>query len=126
MLMSLPLGSRFNVMSYSNHFQLMFEDERSVPNTDENISKAIQMADKFDAMSHGTDILNPLMHIYKLGQPKDCFMTHIYVFTAGDVHNIPEICNLVANQSNYNHKLHVFGLGEKANETLVKSSAIYG
>ena len=67
MLMSLPLGSRFNVMSYSNHFQLMFEDERSVPNTDENISKAIQMAEKFDAMSHGTDILNPLMHIYKMG-----------------------------------------------------------
>ena len=41
MLMSLPLGSRFNVVSYSSHFQLMFEGERSVPNTDENISKAI-------------------------------------------------------------------------------------
>ena len=50
MLMSLPLGSRFNVVCYSSHFQLMFED-RSVPNTDENISKAIQMADKFDTMS---------------------------------------------------------------------------
>ena len=78
------------------------------------------MAEKFDAMSHGTDILSPLMHIYKMGQPKDCLMTHVFLFTAGDVHNISDVCNVVANQANYNHKLHVFGIGKEANGSFVK------
>ena len=103
----------------------MFED-RSVPNTDENISKAIQMADKFDTMSQGCDVLSPLLHIYKMGQPADCLMTHIFLYTASDVHNINEVCSLVAQQANYNHRLHVFGIGSEANEQFVKSSAIYG
>ena len=44
LLQSLPIESRFNVCSYSSHFQMMFENERSVTNTDENILKAIDLA----------------------------------------------------------------------------------
>ena len=84
------------------------------------------MAEKFDAMSHGSDVLSPLMHIYKMGQPTDCSMTHIFLFTAGDVHNISDVCNVVANQANFDHRLHVFGIGKEANESFVKQSAIYG
>ena len=64
-LQSLPLGSRFNVCSYSSHCLFMFENVKSVPNTDENILKAVELASKFDASNDATDIFTPLKQIFE-------------------------------------------------------------
>ena len=90
----------------------MFENARSVINSDDNIAKAVELSQKLDASYSGTDIFSPLMHIYKMGQPQDVIETHVFLMTAGDVHNIQDVVNLIASQTNSNHKLHTFGIGK--------------
>ena len=94
----------------------MFENTRSVPYTDENVQKAVDLAAKLDASYSGTDIYSPLKHIFDMGQPEDCIETQIFLLTAGDVHNFQEVVDMIASNSNSNHRLHTFGIGKSVNE----------
>ena len=104
----------------------MFEGQRSVPNTDENILRAIELTQKLDASYSGTDILTPLQSIFQKGQPSDCSESHILLLTAGDVHNFQSVVDIIGDNSQLNHRLHTFGIGNAVSKRLIKTGAIKG
>ena len=71
-LLSLPSESKFNVCSYGSQFEFLFPEVRSVPYNDENCQEAIMKVQEFDADFGGTEIFNPLKHIFDFGKPEDC------------------------------------------------------
>ena len=57
-LHSIPVGSKFNVVSYgSNHTKLF---PQSVEYNDENFEKAVEEVAKFEADMGGTEIYEPI------------------------------------------------------------------
>lgn len=54
-LHSLPLGSKFNVVSFGTNYKMMFP--ASVEYTEENLEKAVEMLKGFNADFGGTEIL---------------------------------------------------------------------
>lgn len=63
-LEALPTGSKFNVMSFGSHYELLNEEAKPV--TEENIKLAIEAVNRFSADMGGTDIHSPMMKIFRL------------------------------------------------------------
>jgi hypothetical protein len=51
---------------------------------------------------------------------------HIYLLTDGQVYNVDEIVDLVAENSDAFNRVHTFGVGNGADEKLVKRVAMSG
>lgn len=80
---SLPLGSRFNVISFGSDFSKLFEN--LVDYTKENVELALSEVEQFDADMGGTEIYQPLFDIY---QNKDqLHEKQIYLITDGQIAN---------------------------------------
>ena len=48
------------------------------------------------------------------------------LLTAGDVHNLQNVVNSIALNSESNHRLHAFGISKSVNQRLVETCAIKG
>ena len=83
-LHSLPVGSKFNVVSFGSSYVNLFD--HSLTYNDENFKKAIANVSTFDADLGGTEIYEPLQDLLK--QPADPLLPrHIYLLTDGAVSN---------------------------------------
>ena len=58
--------------------------------------------------------------------PTDSKWTHIFLLTDGAVNNTNEIVQLVAKNASLDRRLHTFGVGNGADETLIKKCASKG
>ena len=123
-LLSLPEGCKFNVCSYGSKFSFLFDNERSVDYNDENCQIAISKVKEFEADFGGTDIYSPLKKIYDMNT--DCKETHTFLLTDGAVLNTSQIVRLVASNSSLERRLHTFGVGSGADETLIRKCASKG
>jgi hypothetical protein len=62
-LQSLPENSKFNIVSFGDHYDSMFEESQSY--SDEILETTIAAVSTFDADMGCTEILEPLKFIYK-------------------------------------------------------------
>uniref|UniRef100_G3N806 VWFA domain-containing protein n=1 Tax=Gasterosteus aculeatus aculeatus TaxID=481459 RepID=G3N806_GASAC len=122
LLKSLPLGCYFNIYSFGSSFEYIFP--KSEEYNQKTIEEALKKVEKMEANLGGTEILEPLKHIYRQpsipSQPRQLF-----VFTDGEVENTKEVINLVK-QNSASHRCFSFGIGEGASSALINGLAKEG
>ncbi|XP_053176692.1 von Willebrand factor A domain-containing protein 5A-like [Scomber japonicus] len=122
LLKSLPMGCYFNIYSFGSRYEHIFP--KSVEYSEKTMEEALKKVENMDADLGGTEILQPLKHIYSQpcipSQPRQLF-----VFTDGEVGNTKEVINLVRKNSGY-HRCFSFGIGEGASSALINGLAKEG
>ncbi|XP_044209490.1 von Willebrand factor A domain-containing protein 5A-like isoform X2 [Thunnus albacares] len=122
LLKSLPMGCYFNIYSFGSSYQHIFP--KSVEYNEKTMEEALKKVEEMDADLGGTEILEPLKHIYSQpcipSQPRQLF-----VFTDGEVENTKEVINLVRDNSG-SHRCFSFGIGEGASSALINGLAKEG
>uniref|UniRef100_A0AAQ4PX58 von Willebrand factor A domain containing 5A n=1 Tax=Gasterosteus aculeatus aculeatus TaxID=481459 RepID=A0AAQ4PX58_GASAC len=122
LLKSLPLGCYFNIYSFGSSFEHIFP--KSEDYNQKTMEEALKKVEEMEANLGGTEILEPLKHIYRQpsipNQPRQLF-----VFTDGEVGNTKEVINLVK-QNSASHRCFSFGIGEGASSALINGLAKEG
>uniref|UniRef100_A0A8C1GXK4 Uncharacterized protein n=1 Tax=Cyprinus carpio TaxID=7962 RepID=A0A8C1GXK4_CYPCA len=122
LLKSLPVGCYFNIYGFGSDFESFFP--HSVEYNQDTVDKALKRVKKMKADMGGTEILQPLKHIYS--QP--CYPDHprqLFVFTDGEVGNTKEVLDLVKSHV-HSHRCFSFGIGEGASAALITGMAREG
>ncbi|XP_039679676.1 von Willebrand factor A domain-containing protein 5A-like isoform X2 [Perca fluviatilis] len=122
LLKSLPIGCYFNIYSFGSCHEHIFSE--SVEYSQKTMEEALKKIEEMGADLGGTEILEPLKHIYSQpcipSQPRQLF-----VFTDGEVGNTKEVINLVKKNSG-SHRCFSFGIGEGASSALINGLAKEG
>uniref|UniRef100_A0A4W5LMV8 von Willebrand factor A domain containing 5A n=1 Tax=Hucho hucho TaxID=62062 RepID=A0A4W5LMV8_9TELE len=120
LLKSLPIGCYFNIIGFGSSYESFFPVKYSQKTMDE----ALQKVKGIRADLGGTEILQPLKHIYSQpclpDQPRQLFL-----FTDGEVGNTKEVLDLVKANSG-SHRCFSFGIGEGASSALISGVAKQG
>ncbi|XP_057185499.1 von Willebrand factor A domain-containing protein 5A-like isoform X4 [Triplophysa rosa] len=122
LLKSLPMGCYFNIYGFGSRYESFFP--QSVVYNQDTMDQALKRVSEMRADMGGTEILQPLKHIYS--QP--CYPEHprqLFVFTDGEVGNTKEVLDLVRNHSS-SHRCFSFGIGEGASSALITGLAREG
>ncbi|XP_053336108.1 von Willebrand factor A domain-containing protein 5A-like isoform X1 [Clarias gariepinus] len=122
MLKSLPLDCYFNIYGFGSNFDSFFPE--SVQYSQDTIDQAVKKVNEMQADMGGTEILQPLEHIYK--QP--CIPNHprqLFIFTDGEVENTRAVLHCVKTNSDF-HRCFSFGIGEGASSALITGLAENG
>ncbi|XP_026119340.1 von Willebrand factor A domain-containing protein 5A-like isoform X4 [Carassius auratus] len=122
LLKSLPMGCYFNIYGFGSHFESFFP--QSVVYSEDTMEEALKRVKSMSADMGGTEILQPLKHIYS--QP--CYPDHprqLFIFTDGEVWNTKEVLDLVKRHV-YSHRCFSFGIGEGASTALITGMAREG
>ncbi|KAI3354467.1 hypothetical protein L3Q82_018988, partial [Scortum barcoo] len=122
LLKSLPMGCYFNIYSFGSSYEHIFP--KSVKYQQRTMKEALKKVEEMHANLGGTEILQPLKHIYSQpcirNQPRQLF-----VFTDGEVGNTKEVIDLVKKNSG-SHRCFSFGIGEGASSALINGLAKEG
>ncbi|KAL1247150.1 hypothetical protein QQF64_022526 [Cirrhinus molitorella] len=122
LLKSLPMGCYFNIYGFGSRFEAIFP--QSVEYNQDTVDHALKRVKKMQADMGGTEILQPLKHIYS--QP--CYPNHprqLFIFTDGEVGNTKEVLDLVKSHA-HSHRCFSFGIGEGASAALITGMAREG
>uniref|UniRef100_A0A8C2JIT3 VIT domain-containing protein n=1 Tax=Cyprinus carpio TaxID=7962 RepID=A0A8C2JIT3_CYPCA len=122
LLKSLPVGCYFNIYGFGSDFESFFP--QSVEYNQDTVDKALKRVKEMKADMGGTEILQPLKHIYS--QP--CYPDHprqLFVFTDGEVFNTKEVLDLVKSHA-HSHRCFSFGIGGGASAALITGMAREG
>ncbi|XP_073720727.1 von Willebrand factor A domain-containing protein 5A isoform X12 [Misgurnus anguillicaudatus] len=122
LLKSLPMGCYFNIYGFGSDFESFFP--QSVVYNQDTMDQALNKVNEMRADMGGTEILQPLKHIYS--QP--CYPEHpiqLFVFTDGEVGNTKEVLDLVKLHA-HSHRCFSFGIGEGASTALITGMAKEG
>ncbi|XP_067223040.1 von Willebrand factor A domain-containing protein 5A-like isoform X3 [Chanodichthys erythropterus] len=122
LLKSLPMGCYFNIYGFGSRFESFFP--QSVVYSEDTMEEALNRVRNMMADMGGTEILQPLKHIYS--QP--CYPDHprqLFIFTDGEVWNTKEVLDLVKSHVN-SHRCFSFGIGEGASTALITGMAREG
>ncbi|XP_051740418.1 von Willebrand factor A domain-containing protein 5A-like [Ctenopharyngodon idella] len=122
LLKSLPMGCYFNIYGFGSHFESFFP--KSVEYNQDTMDQALKRVKEMQADMGGTEILEPLKHIYS--QP--CYPDHprqLFIFTDGEVGNTKEVLDLVKHHVD-SHRCFSFGIGEGASTALITGMAREG
>ncbi|XP_048013466.1 von Willebrand factor A domain-containing protein 5A-like isoform X2 [Megalobrama amblycephala] len=122
LLKSLPMGCYFNIYGFGSYFESFFP--QSVEYNQKTMDQALKTVKKMKADMGGTEILEPLKHIYS--QP--CYPDHprqLFIFTDGEVGNTKEVLDLVKHHA-HSHRCFSFGIGEGASTALITGMAREG
>uniref|UniRef100_A0A3P9BIK6 von Willebrand factor A domain-containing protein 5A n=1 Tax=Maylandia zebra TaxID=106582 RepID=A0A3P9BIK6_9CICH len=121
-LTHLPMGCYFNIYSFGSRYEHIFS--KSVEYSQKTMEEALKKVKEMEADLGGTEILEPLKHIYSQpciqNQPRQLF-----VFTDGEVGNTKEVIDLVKKNSG-SHRCFSFGIGEGASSALINGMAKEG
>nr|XP_017209698.2 von Willebrand factor A domain-containing protein 5A-like isoform X2 [Danio rerio] len=122
LLKSLPMGCYFNIYGFGSRFESFFT--KSVEYNQDKMDQALKKVKEMRADMGGTEILQPLAHIYS--QP--CIPEHprqLFIFTDGEVENTKEVLDLVKSHA-HSHRCFSFGIGEGASTALITGLAREG
>ncbi|XP_047450918.1 von Willebrand factor A domain-containing protein 5A-like [Mugil cephalus] len=122
LLKSLPMGCYFNIYSFGSSYAHIFP--QSVEYNQKTMEEALKKVEEMEANMGGTEILEPIKHIYK----QLCIPNHprqLFVFTDGEVWNTKEVIDLVKKNSG-SHRCFSFGIGEGASSALINGLAKEG
>uniref|UniRef100_A0A3P9JJ55 von Willebrand factor A domain containing 5A n=1 Tax=Oryzias latipes TaxID=8090 RepID=A0A3P9JJ55_ORYLA len=122
LLKSLPMGCYFNIYGFGSGYDHIFP--KSVEYSEKSMEEALKKVEVMQADLGGTEILQPLQHIYSQpcisNQPRQLF-----VFTDGEVGNTKEVLDLVRKNAG-SHRCFSFGIGEGASSALINGLAQEG
>uniref|UniRef100_A0A8C7GJV0 von Willebrand factor A domain-containing protein 5A-like n=1 Tax=Oncorhynchus kisutch TaxID=8019 RepID=A0A8C7GJV0_ONCKI len=122
LLKSLPMGCYFNIIGFGSRYESFFP--KSVEYSQKTMDEALQKVKAMRADLGGTEILQPLKHIYSQpclpDQPRQLFL-----FTDGEVGNTKEVLGLVKANAG-SHRCFSFGIGEGASSALISGVAKQG
>ncbi|XP_065133593.1 von Willebrand factor A domain-containing protein 5A-like [Paramisgurnus dabryanus] len=122
LLKSLPMGCYFNIYGFGSHFESFFP--QSVVYNQDTMDQALIKVSEIRADMRGTEILEPLKHIYSQpGYPEH--PRQLFVFTDGEVNNTEEVLELVKLHA-HSHRCFSFGIGEDASTALITGMAKAG
>ncbi|KAM9331056.1 von Willebrand factor A domain-containing protein 5A-like [Gastrophryne carolinensis] len=121
-LKKLPLGCYFNVYGFGSYFEAFFPE--SVEYTQSSMEEALKKMNAMDGNFGGTEILQPLVKIYKTGMRAE-HPRQLFVLTQGGVKNTKQVIAEVLKNAN-NHRCSTFGIGEGASALLIKGMAQAG
>eukprot|EP00347_Sterkiella_histriomuscorum_P017977 403347255 len=121
-LHSLPMGCKFNVVSFGSNYTKLFEESQEYD--DESLERAIEQIGKFDANMGGTELFQPVQDI--LSQPCDPNLPrHLYLLTDGEICDTQKLIEMIrANRATTT--VHSFGIGDGVSSELIKNSASAG
>ncbi|XP_059402299.1 von Willebrand factor A domain-containing protein 5A-like [Carassius carassius] len=122
LLKSLPMGCYFNIYGFGSDFESFFP--QSVVYNQETMDQALKRVKEMKSDMGGTEILQPLKHIYS----QRCHPDHprqLFVFTDGEVGNTKEVLDLVKSHA-HSHRCFSFGIGEGASAALITGMAREG
>ncbi|XP_026094353.1 von Willebrand factor A domain-containing protein 5A-like isoform X2 [Carassius auratus] len=122
LLKSLPMGCYFNIYGFGSHFESFFP--KSVVYNQETMDQALKRVKEMKSDMGGTEILEPLKHIYS----QRCHPDHprqLLVFTDGEVGNTKKVLDLVKSHA-HSHRCFSFGIGEGASAALITGMAREG
>uniref|UniRef100_A0A672SCM2 VWFA domain-containing protein n=1 Tax=Sinocyclocheilus grahami TaxID=75366 RepID=A0A672SCM2_SINGR len=92
LLKSLPMGCYFNIYGFGSRFESFFP--LSLEYNQDTMDQALKKVKEMQADMGGTEILQPLKHIYNLRYHPD-HPRQLFVFTDGEVGNTKEVLDLV-------------------------------
>ncbi|XP_055736581.1 von Willebrand factor A domain-containing protein 5A-like isoform X1 [Salvelinus fontinalis] len=119
LLKSLPMGCYFNIIGFGSSYESFFS--KSVEYSQKTMDEALQKVKEMRADLGGTEILQPLKHIYSQpclpDQPRQLFL-----FTDGEVRNTKEVLDLVKTNAG-SHRCFSFGIGKGASTALISGVA---
>ncbi|XP_064828803.1 von Willebrand factor A domain-containing protein 5A-like [Oncorhynchus masou masou] len=122
LLKSLPMGCYFNIIGFGSRYESFFP--KSVEYSQKTMDEALLKVKAMRADLGGTEILQPLKHIYSQpclpDQPRQLFL-----FTDGEVGNTKEVLDLVKANAG-SHRCFSFGIGEGASSALIFGVAKQG
>ncbi|EAR96606.2 von willebrand factor type A domain protein (macronuclear) [Tetrahymena thermophila SB210] len=121
-LKSLPNDSYFNVISFGSSFEKLFPF--STKYTSESLEKAVQIINNYDSDLGGTEIYNPLHNVFIMKRISG-YNRQIFLLTDGEVDSSEQVIELIKKNNKYN-RVHSIGFGFKADQYLIKESAIAG
>uniref|UniRef100_A0A672M7E9 von Willebrand factor A domain-containing protein 5A-like n=1 Tax=Sinocyclocheilus grahami TaxID=75366 RepID=A0A672M7E9_SINGR len=113
-LKSLPMGCYFNIYGFGSDFESFFP--QSVEYNQDTMDQALKRVKEMQADMGGTEILQPLKHIYS--QP--CYPDH-----PRQVGNTKEVLDLVKSHA-HSHRCFSLGIGEGASAALITGMAREG
>ncbi|XP_052584413.1 von Willebrand factor A domain-containing protein 5A-like [Peromyscus californicus insignis] len=119
LLKSLPMGCYFNIYGFGSSYEKFFPE--SVEYTQKTMEEAVKRVKDLEADLGGTEILRPLLDIYKA----PCIPGHplqLFVFTDGEVSDTFSVIRQVQLNSK-RHRCFTFGIGEGASTSLIKGIA---
>ena len=124
-LKSLPnTKSKFNIISFGSTYEKIYDNFVDI--TEENINKAIEISNNFDADLGGTELMEPLLYL------ENCLIndnkpTRIFILTDGAVFNTEECLEKIGQIGN-NKDIRFFslGIGSGCDEILVKGMSRKG
>ncbi|XP_067101988.1 von Willebrand factor A domain-containing protein 5A-like isoform X2 [Osmerus mordax] len=122
LLKSLPMGCYFNIFGFGSNYESFFP--KSVEYSQQTMDDALNKVQTMGADMGGTEILEPLKHIYSQScipnQPRQLFL-----FTDGEVGNTKQVLDLVKENAK-SHRCFSFGIGEGASSALISGVAKEG
>ncbi|XP_058623870.1 von Willebrand factor A domain-containing protein 5A-like isoform X4 [Onychostoma macrolepis] len=122
LLKSLPMGCYFNIYGFGSNFKSFFP--QSVEYNQDTMDQALKRVKEMQADMGGTEILQPLKHIYS----QRCYPDHprqLFIFTDGEVGNTKAVLDLVKSHA-HSHRCFSFGIGEGASAALITGMAREG
>uniref|UniRef100_S4R8G1 VWFA domain-containing protein n=1 Tax=Petromyzon marinus TaxID=7757 RepID=S4R8G1_PETMA len=122
LLKSLSLGCLFNIYSFGSRFKSLYTE--SMPYDQQTMDTALKHVCSMDANMGGTNIMGPLVDIYK--QP--CKPQHprkLFLLTDGMVDNTQGVIHTVKHHS-MDHRCFAFGIGQGVSTELIKEVAHVG
>uniref|UniRef100_UPI00359016D1 von Willebrand factor A domain-containing protein 5A-like isoform X3 n=1 Tax=Myxine glutinosa TaxID=7769 RepID=UPI00359016D1 len=121
LLKSLPLGCKFNIISFGSSFTLCFPE--STDYCQQSLDEALAHVKVMPNLG-GTEILLPLQHVYR--QP-GCpgFPRQLFILTDGEVGNTRDVIAEVERNA-HAHRCFSFGIGAGASTDLVRGMAKAG
>lgn len=122
-LRSLPENCYFNIVGFGSRFVCLFQDSKRY--SEESMNKASQHASTMRADLGGTELLQPLNHIYNNMPQRPGYSRQIIVLTDGQVSNTDEVCRVVQ-KNNRNARVFTLGIGESVSHQLVDGMARAG
>lgn len=124
-LKSLPLGVKFNLVSFGSRYEFLWERSRSYDQT--SLDEAIAYVDSFASNFGGTDIHQPLAETFKR-RYKDMNL-EVFLLTDGEISRQEELFKLINDQvaeSKGAIRLFTVGIGRDASHALIQGAARAG
>ena len=122
-LKSLPVDSRFDVVSFGSKYARMFPEESAVYN-EATVQLALETIATFKADMGGTELAEPLQVVYSINPPEG-YHRCIFLLTDGEVSRPEDVIGLIQRNAG-NCSVHSFGVGSGVSTNLIVNSAKAG
>eukprot|EP00347_Sterkiella_histriomuscorum_P022926 403336630 len=121
-LHSLPIGCKFNVVSFGSDYTKMFKKSQKYDNN--SLQSAISQIQNFTSNMGGTELYKPVKDI--LSEPVNPNLPrHLYLLTDGEICDTQKLIEMIrANKATTT--VHSFGIGDGVSSELIKNSASAG